>query len=153
MTTKIVKRREVIMRPNGTKRIKLTLDSKQITDQSDLKASDINNIMRQYAKTGVLPNLKDRVAQYIDNTQIPSYMEALEQIQGAKEMFLELPSNLRKMMDNNPNNLEKFIKDPENEDICLKYGILEKEKPPVIEQVATVPKEVSNPPSQEGAVE
>lgn len=103
-----------------------------MTDQSDKNMVDINVIMKNYAKTGLLPQFKDKIGHYIDTTQIPSYMEAQAQIEHAKNLFMQLPSQVRKLMDNNPANLEKVLVNPEYKEILIKCGVLE--KPKVIEQ-------------------
>lgn len=113
-------------RKNGTQRIQHILDPISKTDQSDKNMTDINVIMKNYLKTGVLPNFKQKVAQYIDTTQIPSYMEAHEQITRANELFRALPSEVRKLMNNDPSQLEQVIKNPNYREVLEKHGILKK---------------------------
>ena len=45
-------------------------------DQSYKNVSDINNIMKQYQKTGILPNVKEKLARYADVSQVPTVEEA-----------------------------------------------------------------------------
>ncbi len=123
-------------------RIKLNVSKPILTDQSDKKSADINNIMLQYAKTGLLPVQQEKLAQYIDNTKIMPLEEAHELIQGAKSMFDMLPAQIRKLMDNDPTKLESFIKDPENMDILLKHQVLVKRN---TKEVDTFPKEKNDP--------
>ena len=118
------------------------------TDQSAKNMSDINNIMEIYSKTGVLPQTKQKIAQYIDNTEIPSLMEAHEQIAHAKQLFMELPARLRKQMDNDPRQLETFITDPENTEVLTKYGLLEKKIKEKHDKVDPIP---SDDPTSESA--
>ncbi len=99
---------------------------KVLTDQSYKKMCDINSIVANYKKTGVLSHQKEKIAQYMDNTEIPSLMEAHELLRDAKDAFLALPSQIRKLMDHDPKNLIGFIQNPENSDLLLKYGIIEK---------------------------
>lgn len=110
---------------NGKKRLQHVPEGASMTDQSDKNMVNINSIMDRYAKTGLLPQFKEKVAQYIDTTQIPSYMEAQAQISKAKELFMQLPAPVRKLMDNNPANLEQVVANPEYKDVLLKYGVLE----------------------------
>lgn len=93
-------------------------------DQSSKKQCDINNIMAHYAKTGMLPNMTTAQPQFIDNTLIPDLNTAFEITNRAIEQFKELPPNIRKLMDNNPANLEHFVRDPKNADVLIKAGIL-----------------------------
>lgn len=120
-------------RKNGTIRLQSVPEGPSMTDQSDKNMVNINTIMANYAKTGVLPQFPDKVAQYMDTTQIPSYMEAQEQIRHAKELFDQLPSIIRKDMDNNPQKLESYLQNPKNHELLQKYGIIKK-------QVETSPK-------------
>jgi phage internal scaffolding protein len=96
------------------------------TIQADAKLANINNIMDRYLKTGVLPQVQQKVAMYIDNTKLPDFLEAHNLIIEAKNLFMELPAHVRKLMDNDPAKLESFIKDPNNREILEKYGVIEK---------------------------
>ena len=114
------------IRKNKTRRIQIDCSEEKLTDQSYAKAADINNIMANYHKTGVLPQTREKLARYIDTTEIPSLIEAHELIEQSKNMFMELPAHIRKLMDNDPTKMESFIKNPENHDTLVKYGLLVK---------------------------
>lgn len=133
---------------HAERRIRVSLDcsSPVLTDQSSKKSSDINHIMLQYSKTGLLPVDQHKVASYMDNTEIPDLMEAQEQIRAARSLFMELPAKIRKMMDNDPVNLVGFLNDPENHDILKKHNIL-KEKEKELKQVEPSPSGKVDPPS------
>lgn len=96
----------------------------QLTDQSYANACDINVIMAQYAKTGMLPQQTIVQPTYQDNTSIPSLMDSFNIVNQAYDQFMELPPTIRRLMDNNPANLENFISDESNTDILMKHGIL-----------------------------
>lgn len=98
------------------------------TDQSDKNACDINLIMENYQKTGLLPHFEEKIPSYVDNTTVPSLLDAHASIRAAKNLFMELPSQIRKLMDNNPENLETFLQDRENLDILVKHGVIEKKQ-------------------------
>lgn len=104
----------------------IDVSSPKITDQSSKKMTDINNIMLQYSKTGLLPVQQEKLARYIDNTKIMPLEEAHAQITRAREMFYDLPAQIRKLMDNDPTKLVSFIRDEDNKEILLKHGILKK---------------------------
>lgn len=106
------------------KRHSINVSSPKKTDQSDKNMTDINNIMLQYMKTGVLPSTQTKVARYIDNTEIMPLEQAHEQIQHAKELFYELPATIRKLMDNDPAKLHSFTTNPENYDLLVKYKMV-----------------------------
>lgn len=115
-----------IKRADGTLRVKHYCDEKSLTDQSSKKMCDINLIMKQYQKTGLLPNFSQKIGQYLDISDVPSFEEAHDIVTEARSLFLELPSKIRKLMDNNPANLENFVLDPKNIDILVKEGLMEK---------------------------
>lgn len=113
------------------------------TDQSFKKMCDINVIIANATKTGLLSHEKQSLGQYIDNTQIPSLLDAQLLIRDANNSFMSLPAQIRKLMDHDSTKLVDFVNDPENQDILLKHGILEK-----VEQVSPV-----DSTSQKGALE
>jgi len=96
----------------------------KITDQSYKSLCDINNIMSNYAKTGMLSHVTTIQPSYLDNTLVPTLEHAHDIVKAANRAFYDLPPTVRKLMDNNPQNLENFINDPENSQILQKHGIL-----------------------------
>lgn len=126
---------------NPRKRIQLNASEPKITDQSGKKQCDINNIMAQYAKTGMFTHLSKSVSQYIDNTLVIPLEDAHQIMSDAKDLFNQLPAQIRKLMDNNPQNLNTFISDPNNQDILIKHGLLTLRK-------AKITDEGGKPPSQ-----
>lgn len=120
------------------------------TDQSYKKMCCINTIVSNYNKTGILSHQSKKIAQYMDNTQIPSLMDAHELLRDAKDAFLTLPSNIRKLMDHDPKNLIKFVQNPENYDMLLKHGIIEERKE-VKEPLKVEPSTKADPPKTESA--
>lgn len=108
------------------KRVTIDCSEPQITDQSFKSQCDINVIMAQYAKTGMLPNQITIPPEFRDNTNTPSLEDAHNIVKGALNAFNSLPLDLRKLMDHNPQNLENFIADPNNGDFLRKHGILNK---------------------------
>lgn len=121
--------KKTIKRENGTIRSQICFKkSKQLTDQSYKKMCDINLIMKQYQKTGMLPHFKKNEPIFADVSDIPSLEEAHEIVNDAKELFLELPAEVRKAMDHDPAKLESFIADEKNHDLLVKHGIMEKQQ-------------------------
>lgn len=104
--------------------IKLNCSEPQLTDQKWKKSCDINNIMKQYAKTGLLPQFMSKTPRFVDNTAIPDLITASEAVNRAYELFYELPSAVRKAMGNDHSQLENFIADEANHDFLRKHGVL-----------------------------
>lgn len=125
------------------KRCAVNLGKVKKTDQSYKKMCDINVIVSNARKTGVLSHQKQNLGQYLDNTKIPSLLDAQLLMRDAQAAFMSLPSQIRKLMDHDPTKLVEFINDKENFEILCKHGILEKVEP-VLEQV--------DPPKAEPAV-
>ena len=120
------------------------------TDQSDLKKSDINNIMKSYAKSGLLPVQQDKVAQYIDNTLVMPLEDAHALMSEAKSLFNALPPQIRKLMDNDPRKLESFLKDENNHPILEQYKVINK-KP--LEEVKKVEPNPSADPAAANVID
>lgn len=99
-----------------------------MTIQSEKDNCDINVIMNRYATCGTpLPYRTDGVQPvYADVSELGDYMENFQRCKQAEEMFNNLPSALRKELDNNPANLLPFIQDEKNKERCYEYGLLNK---------------------------
>jgi hypothetical protein len=110
------------------KRLRTTLDCSKpvLTDQSWVKSQNINNIMEKYSKTGVLPQTRQNLAQYLDVSEVPSLEQAHDMVIEARNMFMELPADVRKLMDNDPNKLHEFCSDPSNQEYLIERGVLDK---------------------------
>lgn len=108
--------------PRKTKRFHPNRGEKTITDQSQKKQCDINNIVKQFQKTGRLPE-NTKVPQYGDYSETPTLETAFKIAHNARDAFMALPSELRKLIDNDPSQLENFIADDDNLDLCYKYGL------------------------------
>jgi len=108
------------------KRSQIDCSEPLITDQSGGKDADINNIMARYVKTKQLPNIQNKVAQFIDNTMVPSLEDAHNLLQQAKELFYSLPSSVRKIINNDPKKLPELLNDPDHTELLIKHKILER---------------------------
>lgn len=139
------------------RRIAIDCSEPKMTDQSYKNLCDINNIMAAYAKTGLFGHLNSQQPIYIDNTLVPGLEAAFNIANTAMELFSDLPAEVRKLMDNDPRNLESFINNPDNADILLKTGVIVKtsEPKPTSEQLQTemlaeIKKWKSNPQISDG---
>lgn len=114
-----------------------------MTVQSEKDNCDINVIMNRYATCGTpLPFRSDGVEPvYADVSELGDYMENFQKCKQAEEMFYNLPSSLRKELDNNPANLLSFVQDEKNRERCYEYGLLNK---PSVEVSKTVISDIRN---------
>jgi phage internal scaffolding protein len=97
---------------------------------------DINNILRQFNVTGLLPEnaLSPR---YGDFTGISDYQTALNQVIAAEDEFMRLPADLRARFQNDPAQLIEFIENSENKDEAIKLGLVKQPEdlPQVVEDI------------------
>lgn len=105
-----------------------------LTQQHFKDECDINNILRQFNITGLLPEapLSPR---YGDFTGIGDYHSALNQVIAAEDEFMALPAQIRSRFDNDPAKLIDFLEKSENKDEAIKLGLVNPEiLPQVVEE-------------------
>lgn len=110
-----------------------------ITKQAFKEECDINNIVER-ARNGqdISGSLNARVAKYGDFTNIPDFRGALDLVQRAESMFMELEAPLRERFANDPAVMLDFLNNPANRDEAVKLGLLTPKKADSV---------VSNPPA------
>jgi len=108
-----------------------------LTQQHFKDECDINNILKQFNVTGLLPEapLSPR---YGDFTGISDYHSALNQVIAAEDEFMALPAQIRSRFDNDPAKLIDFLENVENKDEAIKLGLINAVELP---QVVEVPQE------------
>ena len=87
---------------------------------------DINKIMDRYFRTGCLsdPLNQMKPGTYGDFSEMGDYMENMNKIVQAREMFDALPSRVRERFGNNPGAMIDFVMDPNNREEAKKLGLL-----------------------------
>jgi len=104
-----------------------TFSKPSLAKQSEKGSSDINKIVARYHKTGILPQARQAVAQYIDAAMLPDYKTALNTVIESEATFLALPAKVRSHFDNDP---EKFVQafeselDEKTKDLFIEYGLM-----------------------------
>lgn len=88
---------------------------------------DINKIMDRYMRTGCLsdPLSQMRPGTYGDFSNLGDYMENMNKVIEAREMFDALPAKVRERFGNNPGAMIDFVMDPNNQEEAVKLGLLE----------------------------
>lgn len=95
-----------------------------LTKQSFKDECDINNILKSYAKTGLLTHLNPNPGSYMDLTNIdPDYLQTLNTINEASDTFSLLPSQIRKKFDNDPLTFLTFVSNPANANELVSLGL------------------------------
>ena len=99
-----------------------------MTQQQFKDECDINKIMDRYLKTGVLSDPLDRrvTPKYGDYAEIGDYMDHMNKVVEANEMFEALPASIRKRFNNNPADLIEFVMDANNRAEAELLGLVEK---------------------------
>lgn len=122
--------------------------SRSRTIQSQKSGADINNIMKKYTKTGVLGDpltASLRKPMYGDFSQCLDYQSSLNKLIQVKRDFDELPIEVKKACNNDPQKLVDLVTKEELREDAYHYGILERPKP-IINNDIEVPNEI--PPKE-----
>ena len=86
---------------------------------------DINNILRQFNITGLLPE-NPLSPRYGDFSGIKDYQSALNAVIAAEDGFMTLPADLRASFQNDPENLINFLDNPDNKDKAIELGLIDR---------------------------
>lgn len=108
------------------------LPAVSMTKQSFLEACDINNIVKQFSRTGMFNHVNAQAAQgqYLDLPDEIDFQEALHTVQRAEESFSSLPAKLRARFDNDPTNFVAFLSDGKNREEAIELGLITPPPPP-----------------------
>jgi len=120
----------ITVRPDGSRRVVTRNTEPSLTDQSQAKACDVNQIMIRYKKTGQVTHLAKNQGVYADVSEIPDLTEALNKVSAATAAFETVPAYIRKLVDNDPVKFIEFLQNPQNDDLAIKLGLkVAKQKP------------------------
>lgn len=87
-------------------------------------ACQTDTIIRKYNMMGVNPFIAAGGSQYLDTTQIPSFVAAQNAQIKVKEYFEGLPSDIRLEFNNDPMEFAEVVSDPRNADYLREIGVL-----------------------------
>lgn len=116
-----------------------------LTEQSHCKRCDVNNILAQYDKTGLITHVNKAVAEYGDFTLVNEYQESLNTVIAAREAFAELPSKIRARFNNDPGEFFEFATNPDNGQAMVDLGLAEVPIPAPPTKVEVVNQPVADP--------
>jgi len=120
--------------------IKCTLEEK-MTKQSFTDECDINKIIDRFARTGILPEQKQK--QYGDFSNVADYQTSIMIVQQAHEQFMALDGKVRAKFNNDPSAFLAFAQDASNIDEMVKLGLATKSQESVESEAARAAKAVS----------
>ena len=117
------------------------------TEQHHKDAVSVQNILKQYDKTGIVSHVSRAKAEYGDFTEVNEYQESLNRIIHANNAFEALPSSVRKKFSNDPGEFFEFATNPANLEELRELGLAQpaqKEAPPTkVEVVNTTDQSAS----------
>ncbi len=125
----------------------LKCEDETLAQQNFKDECDINNIMERFGLTGELPS-SPLPPQYGDFSGVLDYHSAMNAVLAAQDAFADLPAPMRARFDNDPNNLIRFLDDPNNRDEALALGLIAAEEP---RAAMPEPSEPASAPSGTGA--
>ncbi|AXH77730.1 MAG: internal scaffolding protein [Microviridae sp.] len=96
-----------------------------LTVQADKEQADINNIVKQFGVTNMLPYGKQAFTGE-DFTDLPTdYHTAMNIVRDSDDYFMQFPANIRSRFDNDAGKLLDFINDSSNYDEAVKLGFIQ----------------------------
>lgn len=87
-------------------------------------ACQTDTIIRKYNTMGVNPFIASGGSQYLDTTEIPSFVAAQNAQVRVKEYFEGLPSDIRLEFNNDPMQFAEVVSDPRNAEYLRDIGVL-----------------------------
>lgn len=111
---------------NPRERTQFETEGPSRTEQAHKDETDINRIMKKYEKTGLLNHVNQYQGDYGDFTDAPDYQTALNRVMEANEMFMTLPSAIRKQFGNDPASFVEFVGNPQNAQQLIDMGLAER---------------------------
>ena len=103
----------------------LACEEPSLTQQHFKDETDINNILRQFNITGLLPE-SPLSPRYGDFTGIGDYHTALNAVIAAEDEFAALPAQIRARFENDPAQLIDFLADENNRSEAENLGLLDR---------------------------
>lgn len=104
---------------------------KSLTKQEHLKSCDINNIIKDFSRTGQIHHISAKAAQgaYMDLPDELDYQSALNTVIDAENAFATLPAKVRDRFGNDPAEFLAFVGNPENRKEAQELGLLKPATP------------------------
>lgn len=117
-----------------------------LTKQAFKDEVDINKIIAQFDKTGMITKVNGSTPFYGDVSDIVDYQTSLNIVQKARDLFAGMDANVRERFSNDPDQMIKFLQDPSNLDEAVKLGMVVKRPVVPVEPPIVVPPVVVPPP-------
>lgn len=120
-----------MLRNPNRRRVSISFaNAEDMTKQSHKQECDINNILSQYKRTGIIQHITQQQPIYTDLPPSFDYQEALHISMKAQDAFATLPSAVRRYFANDPTQLLMALGNPDMKDILIELGIVAKPDTP-----------------------
>lgn len=106
------------------RRVAFTTVGEAVTKQSFKKECDINNILSQFKRTGIITHIQSQQPVYADLPDDMDYQHSLAVLDAADAAFQTLPSVVRRFFDNDPAQLLQALQDPAMRPKLMELGII-----------------------------
>lgn len=113
-----------------------------MTKQSFKAECDINTILRQYSKTGVITHVQNARPSYTDLPDSLDYQQSMNTLIVADQAFAGLPASVRARFGNDPAAFLQALSDPDQRDYLTEVGVFRAPEP-----ADTPPDPVRPPPT------
>lgn len=125
------KEQKMLVRNYFSERLPVTVEfdpEKEGRTQPEFKEScDVNYILKKYNQTGVL-KVNAKTPKFGDFSQSVDYQDAMNLVVKANEMFDQLPADVRKRFNNDPQQFLEFANDEANHDEMVRLGMAVKDE-------------------------
>lgn len=106
-----------------------------MTKQSHKDECDINRILKQYQRTGIITHVQSARPTYLDLPDAVDFQSSMETVLVGQEAFASLPAKVRAHFDNDPALFLEALVDPAQADQMREWGFLK----PLAEEPAPTP--------------
>ncbi len=107
-------------------RLQLKCEEPTRAKQAMADACDINNIMDQYALSGLVGHINEHKGNYGDLPSVVDYHDSCNAVIAAKDAFASLPAKIRNRFDNDPSEFLAFVQNEENMEEMAELGLVDK---------------------------
>lgn len=120
-----------------------TINTRPTRTKTDMAAAcDINNILKDYGKTGLVAQRQGGMYEALPDAI--DYHAAMNLTREAEASFQSLPAKLRDRFQNDPQSFLRFMADPQNRQEAEQLGIIERKRP---DEVPEAPQPSEPPPA------
>lgn len=127
------------------RRVSLDCGTELITKQSFKNETDINNILTQFKRTGIITHTSQHQPMYADLPDNLDFQQSLAIVEQAENAFQTLPSVTRAYYNNDPATFLAALSDPSQKQQLIEFGIFNDPNAPP-------PQPAGNPPPAPGQV-